>query len=1185
MIKTIAKMGTLVFVLVFLVLFPGMLLGQNTTGTIVGHITDPTGAAVVAARVSIVNQDTKETRSATTSGTGDFTVPLLKIGPYAVTIEANGFKTETKSGIQLNVDQVVRSDMALSLGAVTEAVNVAADALTLDTDSASVGQVIEGKQIVDLPLNGRNFQDLLFLTPGATNNSGGFQSSNRVEISGDATSSISLGGARGTSNGYSVDGSSIIDVGEQTPAFWPSIDDIAEFKTQTQVYSAAYGFAANQINVSSKQGTNSYHGTGFEFLRNNYVDADPFGYVPGTTISLLQQNQFGYSLGGPVRIPRLYDGRNKTFFFANYEGFRFKVAGTGSAIVPTTDEMKGVFSPAVLGNVQPGGTRTDQCGHTYNVGDALPLFDPMTGCPFALGTDGNYTIPSSRVSGIGTLAMRPGLFFPASGPNISGAGPGQPNFSLNNPSQTDYDQQNYRIDQNIGSKDQIFFHMVWHDLTQPGSGVTPASGLTHQQPARFYTMTETHVFTPNLTNQFRVGFLSSDSTALPIESITNADLAALHLANPYQIPQDGYPELQFDVSIYNDSNNISNEGYEFAPSFDKTSTWDGGDSAIYTWHRHTFNFGFELRKTRYTNSLGGGLGRLDFSGEYSGDPLADVELGATSGFGVYQVGNLGSPTAGLNGHYHMTSWAPYVQDDWKVTQRLTLNLGLRYEYTAVPFEEQNDLEWTDFDAPGGAMYVPDAQLVKDYAGTNPFGPGGLYVTPPGGERGNGPAPKADFAPRIGFAYRPFGDDKTVVRGGYGLFYDGYENDELHNSSNFYPLSTYNTSPALDAPLTYPNVYASDSLPAAPAAGPVISYSVDSNPTLSFLVTLGGKFYNPYVENWALDVQRELPLHTLFEIGYVGNHSVHLFGRQNPNQSFPCNASTGCTIGNQASGYAPSVSNNARTPYQNLGFLVNAQHNGWGNYDALDAKLEHRAKDLTLLAAYTWSKQMDVASSVTGQSGDEAGWAGPQDSHHYGADYARGTFDVGQNLAVSAVYALPIGRGMTFLPHISRLADEAVGGWQVGAIGLFTGGLPFTIQAGDYGGTLDTYSERADQLMPHPPAGFHKSVNGWFSFSPDFTSSNPSAQFTQPDPGLFGSSQRDAVRGPGVENIDLSAFKTFKLWEGGSFQFRGDAFNAFNHYNPGLPDTTVDDPINGGVIFRNAYQHDARILQGSIRLAF
>jgi hypothetical protein len=333
----------------FLLGFPA--LAQNATGTMVGHVKDASGAVVPNADVTVINVDTQEAKTLKTNEGGDYTVPLLKPGNYRIMVSAAGFNKETTSGIVLNVDQTARVETALAVGGTTETVKVASAALNLDTDNAAVGQLITGQQIAELPLNGRNFQDLMLLAPGAVNNAGGEQTSYRIDISGTGISSVSVGGSRGSSEGYTVDGTSILDIGYDTPMFSPSLDDISEFDLLTKSYSAQYGYSMNQINLVSKSGTNNYHGSLFEFLRNNAVDALAHGanYGGAPAVSVLQQNQFGYSLGGPVRIPWLYNGRNKTFFFANFEGYRLKKGGSGSFVVPTADEMNGKFDANVLG--------------------------------------------------------------------------------------------------------------------------------------------------------------------------------------------------------------------------------------------------------------------------------------------------------------------------------------------------------------------------------------------------------------------------------------------------------------------------------------------------------------------------------------------------------------------------------------------------------------------------------------------------------------------------------------------------------------------------------------------------------------------------------------------------------------------------------------------------------------------
>ena len=465
---------------VSLILAAGRLTAQNASGSIVGHVKDQAGSVIVAARVSVTNVDTHDVRTVSTNEAGDYTVPALQPGHYQIDVAGKGFKSEKQSGIVLDVDQTVRVETTLTVGSSTETISVNATALALDTDTASVGEVIGSQQIAELPLNGRNFQDLMLLAPGAVNNPGGEQTQYRISISGTNLSSVSLGGSRGSSEGYTVDGTSILDFGYDDAMFSPSLDDIAEFDLLTKSYSAAYGYSMNQINITSKSGTNSYHGSAFEYLRNNYVDAYPHGanyQLPAGSkllVSRLQQNQFGGSFGGPVRIPWIYNGKNKTFFLANYEGFRKNNAGSSLTSVPSADEMMGIIDASVLGNFTaaqaPPGVGYTQCGKTYQAGQQHPLFAPFNypslgiaaGCPLTdFSTSSSYTIPASLISNLGQLVMTQGLYFPA-GPNLN-APLGTNNYSYNSATALNFNQQNYRVDQNIGANDQIFFHMTWHD--------------------------------------------------------------------------------------------------------------------------------------------------------------------------------------------------------------------------------------------------------------------------------------------------------------------------------------------------------------------------------------------------------------------------------------------------------------------------------------------------------------------------------------------------------------------------------------------------------------------------------------------------------------------------------------------------------------------------------------------------
>ena len=1092
-----------------------LLRAQNTTGSITGTVGDSTGSVVSGASIQIENTDTHVSRSAVTDANGNYTATLLPPGHYSVTVNKPGFKSSTSQGLVLDVDQVLRVNVTLSPGAVTESVTVAAQQLALDTDSPTVGQVISGKQITDLPLNGRAFYNLLFLTPGAVE-TGGEQGQYRFGA-GDA---ISLGGGSSDSNGYTVDGTTILDVSYDTPAYNLSIDAIQEFKAQTKNYSAEYGFSANQVNISTKSGSNQFHGSVFEFLRNDALDARTFFNVKPQPVAPFKQNQFGYSLGGPLLFPHLYNGRNKTFFFANYEGLRISTSNVATGNVPT---------PAELGGTIPG--------------TKAPVIDPVTGLPFPQDGSRNYIIPTSRFSRFGALAAK--LFFPA--PNSTGAF----NFVAALPAPTVLDQQTYRIDHTFGPSDSIFVRATKVDAnqTQPQH----LNAITNQiilQTARHYQITETHIFTPNLLNQARIAYLEIQGNRFGYP-IPQSDINALGFTGTFNMPESSYPVVTFNVTGADSTVAYSAAGGAVnLPNNQTQPTWDLGDSVSWNHGKHTIGAGFQFRKWQLNLlNTSNPYGNFTFDGEYTNNNLADMLLGYVYQVSVAQPGPLANPALGNAPHLHFVAWAPYFQDDFKVSSRLTLNLGLRYDFSGVATEEQNDFAWLNTSLPGGGLYMANQAIVKNYGN-------GYYVYD--GRRSNGPAPRNVWAPRVGFAYRLFGDGKTVVRGGYGLFYDTSESNEYEASTAVYPLAPtqlYTSNKATGTIYNTNNLF-----PTLSTLGPVTPAA------LSFLQIAATKKLDPYIGDWSFGVEREILKNTILDVDYVGNKGTHLNIRTNPNQPIEC-----ILVQPAGAGCAATVAQ--RTQYKNLGTLVYEGWNGYSNYNAGDVKLEHRGTGLAVLAAYTWSKAMDPKSAAAAVSGDIAGWAGPQDSHNLAGDYARSSYDVGQRLAVSLLYTLPIGTGKLVAGNAKGVANALIGGWQVNGIGIVQGGFPFSIAANDIGFVNGAYSERANLIGNPYPSGFAKSYRQWFNTS----------SFAQPVQGSYGDSSRNMIRGPGIANVDLSLFKDFKT-EHFDVQFRMESFNVLNHPQFGFPDGNVNDSTFSAISSINTY-HPGRQNQFALKILF
>jgi hypothetical protein len=725
-----------VLLLLTLVVGTVKISGQGATGTILGTVTDSSGAVVPGARVVVTDVETGISKTTVTSSDGAYSVPYLNPARYQVNFESAGFAPVTVSDIRLVVDQSRRVDAQLKVGSVNEQITVSGQAVTLDTDSASIGQVITQRQVIDLPLNGRNFTDLMLLNAGAVQ-TGGEQGTRQ-----NVGNAISLEGGRASANQYLIDGVTNNDVMYQTPALVPSIDAIQEFKSENKNYSAEYGTSANQINISIKSGTNQLHGTAYDFLRNNFFDARGFF---DASVPVLRQNQFGYSLGGPVYIPKIYNGKNRTFFFANFEEQKTVQFGTAYATVPTPAELAGQFTTPIQNPLARG---------TY-----LP----------------NNQLPASQISHFAQVMK---TYYPA--PNL--VSPlGNYVTTVNSPIQT-Y-QQNYRIDQTFGSKDTVFGRYSRAEDTYTNGGIIPQQGYLYPQNTWSYQLTWIHSFGATIVNQFRWGQLNAaaDQLGAPVaQSVLNS----LKLQGVYSsIP---YPALP-NVSL---TGFMGPGGPVNVPWVNDQPTKDVSDSLNFNHGAHSVTVGFDARWWQLKNNTTTGFyGQWSFTGDFTGNAVADFLLGnptsvwATQPTAYSSAKNPGSPV-----DVHYRALAPFVQDNWKVTQSLTLNIGLRYDWSSVPYEQNNHWSWLDPNIPGGGLCVADKSLISSGLGE------GLYAYC--GSRTAGPSQKMVFAPRFGLAWRPFSDNKTVARGGYGIFYDTAEAFEDIGSGNIYPYtirSSYNAS--------------------------------------------------------------------------------------------------------------------------------------------------------------------------------------------------------------------------------------------------------------------------------------------------------------------------------------------------------------------------------------------------------
>jgi hypothetical protein len=1044
---------------------PGEVRAQTATGQITGAITDTSGGTMAKVKVKVTNQGTGLTRETTTNDVGAYTVPLLPVGMYVVTAEQSGFKIALQSDVQLNVDEIARVDLQLSAGDISETVEVSSAAITLDTASASIGHNITEKQVTELPLNGRNFLQLLFLGAGAVETTGE-QAGMRQGVG----NAISIMGARPTSNNYMIDGTANTDTALGTPAAVLSVDAIQEFKEQTTTYSAEYGFSSNQINIVSKTGTNVFHGTGFGFFRNEGLDARNF-FDPGNAEKpKLDQKQFGFVVGGPVLLP-FYNGRNRTFFLVNYEGTRIERGFSQFYIVPTPDQLAGRFTSTII--------------------------DPLTGQPFP-----NNTIPTARFSRLAQLALR-NNWYPA--PNTDAA---QGNYQAIRTLPQEADQFTIRGDQDLAQLGRVFVRITKSTYdNRTNSNVLDIGDRVFEQNTTNWQVSHTWPFRSNVVNQFRIGRVDALADQKGI-ACSQADVDFLQSTGTFT----GLPDAQRECPSIGIQGFAGTGGAVNAYSASNQPMWDVSNTTTWIMGNHTLNFGANYRRWWLQRDLATGfLGNYGFNVGFTGDRVADMLLGYYSTVGIFQPAAFSVPgQPGNPREFNFMYFAPYFQDDWKVTSKLTVNMGLRWDYRNVPYETRNRMAWRNLDFAPGGLLVADPSLVDGGIVD------GAYYQYAGRRSPENPDRFKVFAPRLGFAWRPMEDAKTVVRGGYGVFFDSAEGREIDGAADVYPYvsrGNYIQSVGQAAPLqTSDSLFPSFAAPglATPAANTFLAVSQSPEPR------------NPYMQQWSLGVQRELFANTTLELNYIGTKGTNLLMRRNIAQALP---------------YSPDRPTVAeRKPFPNFIVYIDSEWGGRSNYNAFNTKLEHRGRGALLTFAYTWAKSTDTKSAAAGIGATGFnGWQGFLNNHNPDLDHGLSDFDVDHRLVGSFVYNLPFGSGERFAGDATGLKNALVGGWQVNGIYTWQHGFPLTVQAADLGALNDSQGQNRADLVGDPHLD-NPTIQRWFN----------TAAFAQPAAGTYGTSGRNILRFPGVNNLDLALFKNFDLTHGMRLQFRLESFNALNH---------------------------------------
>jgi hypothetical protein len=1175
------------------------LVAQVDTGSITGTVTDASGAVVNGAKIMLTNEATGANLSMSAGGDGIYNFSPVRIGTYKLEASAQGFKTEIKTHVVVDVSARVLQDFKLQPGAVTETVEVTSAAPVLQSQDASVGQVVDERNVNNLPLNGRNFTFLAQLAAGVN--------TPQADTRGNAASgAFAANGNRPAQNNYMLDG---VDNNSDTVDFLngtnyvvlPPVDAIQEFKVATSGFSAEYGRSgAAVLNATIKSGSNEFHGSAWEFFRNDKLDAaDYFEDANKIKKGELRQNQFGATFGGPVI-------KNKVFFFGDYEGLR-RIQGTvEQGSVPTLAERNSGYTDMSDLITQQTGTLTDQLGRTMPFGTIL---DPATTREISPGVwvrDPFGTCPASTMvftlSGCGLNQLPAGRLDP-NAIKLLGLYPSPTNSSLfsnfaNSPKLDEHRNSfDTRLDVNFSQKDQVFYRFSYVDDPQfiPGIFGGVADGGAFQQGtqtalAQQSALAYTHVFSPTLVNVARAG--------LNYLHTTRSGPVSSQMGIPAQYGIQGIPQVKENGGLpaFGISGLSTLGSNAFLPSDEVSSTFQLTDDLTKIYGKHTFKMGFEWQHVKFsTLQPPWSHGEFDYNGDYTEIPSG---LGANSDNGnTGRAAFLLTPITAHNGgtvdylggstnvyasnislsdngkNYYGT----YINDDWKVNPKLTVNLGLRWDFFGLVYDHYGkQANFVPSGAPtGGPMYIlpagtNPANLSSSF--TNLLAADGitLAITNKYG-KGLGNSQKSNFAPRIGFAYQV--TPKFVARGGFGIFYNGFENRGYSpNLGENYPFQ-FNFN------FGSPNDWTPRTFPGCSTAGPGGTATFETgfsctplDPTLVLANGLGLRgiqfnYQTPYTMSGNFTLQYQLTPSLSVQAGYVTSLARHLEvfpNSNNPTALLP----TGAQLTNTAGPNGGPGSGATYTPAQGgLPFPDFGQNNsyalteGASYYHGLQTTVEKRyAKGLNFLATYTWSKtRTDAVDLLNG--GSNAGYRAasvPGLGIHY--DYGLAPFDVRNVFHLSGGYELPFGKGKPYLAN-DRVASKIAGGWSVNTAVVLQGGQPitFTCPSSTWAGTYNS-NNCYDLLIGNPGRGLHNDSNGKLSFfsnacatgSGNCAWSQPASCTASPCPISVLGGAPNQVAGPPFKRMDFSVFRNFQLTERFRLEFRSEFFNILNHPNFNAP---------------------------------
>ena len=1067
--------------------------GQIASSDLSGSVLDSSGAGIANARVVATNLGTNRIHDTVSNATGNYNLPLLPPGDYTVTAEAPGFKKIVQKGLNLQINQQASLDFKLEIGQVSDTVEVTAAAPLLESESSSLGTVVSEKLVNQLPLNGRNFIQLATLSPGVNGvgfSAGGtIMSGARPDDRRPGTEIFSNGNREG-SNNFLYDG---IDNNERLTlsiVLRPAVEAVREFKIQTNLYGADVGRNSGAVvDVITKSGTNKPHGSLFEFLRNSAMDSRNFFSPKGTAFPSFRLNQFGGSFGGPVMFPKIYDGHNKTFFFVDYEGYRRTSQQLLLGNVPTVKMRTGDFTEAAI------------------------IYDPLTtranGSGFLRDAFPGNVIPANRFDPIALKMVRA---YPQ--PTSSGR---FNNYLANLIQNQNWNQGDARIDHQITSRDNFFArwsiqntetHVPSSFPTTTIPGISQPLNLgdegsfagTSFSPDQHAVASYAKVFSPRLVNEVRVGF-----NRFRLDYTADQFAPGAALGNQLGVPNANVTPNEQNLPIFSPSSYIGIGQTRSLPIFRRENTFQYVDNITYNTGTHTIKAGVDFRRRQLTiYQTNQGNGRFNFSPAFT-----DSRNPAGSGGDSAASFLLGYGTSIV--HDYTLNWPGergfevglYIADDWKVTRKLTVNLGFRWDYFS-PYKEVAN-RWANFNLRTAKIDIAGQNGVDEYAGVKPY--------------------KKNFGPRFGFAYQIM--PHTVIRGGYGLFYNptGSEGGSLRLFRQLPFGSTVTVSPG--------DIFVGPRVSDGFAPLQPVDFKLAQNP-FGAMISVDPNFRPSFAQQFNATVEHEIsPWAMVVKTAVVGNLGRHLYNTYNANQPIPGAAATNTR--RPLYGIAPSISD--------VSYFVS---NGLSNYYAFQLTVDKRlSKGLSGLLGYTWAHAID---NVPLEFGGGAAGPLPQDPRNLAAERGNSIIDIRHRLTASYLYELPFGKGKPMLNY-GGVANVLLGGWQTNGILAIQTGLPFSpvLQTSTTNGT----GSRPDVVGT---VTYPRTLQRWFS---------PGA-YGQPAPFTYGNSGRNTLSGPGRWNWDMSLFKNFVIKDQTRFEFRAEAFNIFNHPQFGLPNANIGNAQVGTI---------------------